>query len=57
MQFMMEQAPVFGQLYLHIIKLGRNDNLGERSPEHIQLARSAIKEAYKDDQLVRTSHD
>jgi hypothetical protein len=31
MQFVMEQAPVFGQIYMHIIQLGHNDNIGERS--------------------------
>ena len=33
MQFVMEQAPVFGQLYLHVQKLGHADNLGERTSE------------------------
>jgi hypothetical protein len=31
MQFVMEQAPVFGQIYMHIIQLGHNDNIGQRT--------------------------
>jgi hypothetical protein len=27
----MEQAPVFGQIYMHIIQLGHNDNIGQRT--------------------------
>ena len=28
MQFQMEQTPVFGQLYIHIDRLGHIDNIG-----------------------------
>ena len=52
MQFHMEQAPVFGQLYLHIHKLGHADNIGERTQEQVILAKSAIQEAQKDRHLV-----
>jgi hypothetical protein len=44
MQFVMEQSPVFGQLYLHIEKLGHNDNIGERSKEQITGAQRASTE-------------
>ena len=30
MQYIMDQAPVFGQLYIHIDKLGENDEIGAR---------------------------
>jgi hypothetical protein len=35
MQFVMEQAPVFGQIYMHIIQLGHNDNIGQRTNEQV----------------------
>ena len=44
MQFVMEQSPVFGQLYLHIEKLGNNDNIGERSKEQILGAQRSSTE-------------
>ena len=28
MSFVMEQKPIFAQLYVHVDKLGENDNLG-----------------------------
>lgn len=28
----MEQAPVFGQIYVHVEKIGWNDNIGVRKP-------------------------
>ena len=51
MQFIMEQAPVFGQLYIHIDKLGNNDNIGERTKEQALLAAEAAKEEQKDSDL------
>lgn len=42
MQFVMEQQPVFGQLYLHVDKLGYNDNIGERNQEQQKLAVEAM---------------
>lgn len=38
MQFIMEQKPIFAQLYVHVEKLGQNDNLGTRSEEQQQIA-------------------
>lgn len=38
MQFVMEQAPVFAQLYVHIDRLGHNDNIGERTEEQIAIS-------------------
>lgn len=34
----MEQAPVFGQLYLHVEKLGHADNIGKRSNEMLKAS-------------------
>lgn len=44
MQFVMEQSPVFGQLYLHIEKLGHNDNLGARTEAQALAAQEAAEE-------------
>lgn len=33
MTFIMEQKPIFAQLYVHIDKLGKNDNIGNRTLE------------------------
>ena len=44
MQFVMEQSPVFGQLYLHIEKLGHNDNLGARTEAQALVAQEAAEE-------------
>lgn len=38
LQFVMEQAPVFGQLYMHIEKLGHTDNIGKRSNEMLKAS-------------------
>lgn len=38
LQFVMEQAPVFGQLYLHIERLGHLDNIGKRSNEMLRAS-------------------
>ena len=38
MQFVMEQAPIFAQLYIHIEKLGHTDNLGIRSETQQKVA-------------------
>lgn len=44
MQFIMEEAPVFGQIYLHIEKLGHSDNIGERTKDQVLIAETAAKE-------------
>lgn len=44
MQFIMEQKPIFAQLYVHIEKLGENDNIGQRTKEQVsQAVEAAIK--------------
>lgn len=46
MQFVMEQAPVFGQIYMHIVQLGHNDNIGERTKEQVLEAENfAVQQA------------
>ena len=47
MQFVMEQAPVFGQIYMHVVQLGNNDNIGERSQAQIIEAENAAMEEEK----------
>jgi hypothetical protein len=37
LQFNMEQAPTFAQLYIHVEKLGDNDNIGGRTTGSGQL--------------------
>jgi hypothetical protein len=44
MTFVMEQAPVFGQIYLHIEKLGHSDNIGERTNDQRLIAENAARE-------------
>jgi len=43
MQFVMEQQPVFAQLYLHIDRLGHNDNIGERNQEQVAVSEDPRK--------------
>ena len=50
MQFVMEQAPVFGQIYMHVVQLGNNDNIGERSQAQIIEAENAAMEEEKQNQ-------
>lgn len=42
MQFQMESTPVFGQIYIHIDRLGHIDNIGQRSKEQIQIAQENL---------------
>ena len=52
MQFIMEEAPVFGQIYLHIEKLGHSDNIGERTKDQVLIAETAAKDEQRDNILV-----
>jgi hypothetical protein len=56
MQFIMESAPVFGQIYLHIEKLGHSDNIGERTKDQVLLAESAAREEARDNILVQDNN-
>lgn len=51
LQYVMEQAPVFGQLYMHIEKLGHSDNIGQRSDE---MLRASMQQEEGDDEVIVT---
>jgi len=52
MQFVMEQAPVFGQIYLHIERLGHSDNIGERTKDQVLIAETAAKDQQNENILI-----
>jgi hypothetical protein len=55
MQFIMETAPVFGQIYLHIERLGHSDNIGERTKDQVLIAEEAALEEAREKMLIQDS--
>ena len=49
LQYVMEQAPVFGQLYIHIERLGHQDNIPVRNDAMMRASLEVPKEEHDED--------
>lgn len=56
LQFNMEQAPTFGQLYVHIEKIGNSDSIGGRQSQSDSINNRATGTAGEEN-LVKTSNE